>query len=79
MTLYQVFRCWTVYNKSRQIVIIPLLLLLYNISILLVIIYWLTVYALTGSSRVFGPYESDTILASYYAATIAINIYATCE
>ena len=78
MTLYQIFRCWTVYNRSWRIAILPLLLLLYNISILLVTAYFNAIYTRTPS--VPGPHRRWPIMmVSYYAATIAINIYATCK
>ena len=79
MTLYQVFRCWTVYNRSWRITALPLFLLLFNISIVLVMTYWDTIYELTRN----GPFSifkgHCPMLVSYFTATITINIYATCK
>ncbi|KAF8341129.1 hypothetical protein F5887DRAFT_1076558 [Amanita rubescens] len=62
-----IFRCWTVYNRSWRIAILPLLLLLYNIAGLLVMMYWISILS----------DNNDEIMVAYYAATITINIYAT--
>ena len=77
MTLYQIFRCWTVYNRSWRIVILPLLLLLYNISCLILLTYWSATTSGAVESRSFID-QFLGILESNYASTIAINIYATC-
>ena len=68
----QIFRCWTVYNRSWQIAVLPFLLLLYNIANLLVVTYW-NIINFQGTSY------STGIAVSPVAATITINIYATCE
>ena len=78
MTLYQIFRCWTVYSRSWQIAVLPLLLLLYNISVLLVVIYWAVILPIAGNESSFLN-ESNVVISSYFAAIIAINIYATCK
>ncbi|KAF8342389.1 hypothetical protein F5887DRAFT_356498 [Amanita rubescens] len=69
-----VFRCWTVYNRSWRVAILPLLLLLYNLSSLLMLTSWnFGIRLVTGSVAI----QLEGITASYYATTIAINIYAT--
>ena len=67
----QIFRCWTVYNRSWRIVVLPFLFLLYSIASLLMLVYW----NITNPS---GD-RWGKIMASYYVTTITINIYATCE
>ncbi|KAF8342392.1 hypothetical protein F5887DRAFT_1076188 [Amanita rubescens] len=70
-----IFRCWIVYNRSWRIAVLPLLLLLYNISSLLMMAYWTS-----PSSGVASPSFLNRQLGiqeSYYASTIVINIYAT--
>jgi len=64
-------------NRSWQIAIFPLLLLLYNISSLVVQTYG---YIITVSTE-YEPREGfyDAIVAANLAATITINIYATCK
>ncbi|KAF8330641.1 hypothetical protein F5887DRAFT_1081488 [Amanita rubescens] len=68
-----IFRCWIVYNRSWRIVILPLLLLLYNICLLITTVHW--------SINMSGGNPPDPrygmIWMSYYASTIVINIYAT--
>ena len=81
MIFYQIFRCWTVYNRSWRIAFIPFLLLLYNISIFLVKSCWDTIYELTGNIPANPMYVlgEDKLLGSLYAANIVINIYTTCK
>ena len=75
MTLHQIFRCWTVYNKSWRVAILPFLLLLYNISSIIIMTSWNTVLILTGSEpSLDSQREYNGILGSYFAATIIINI-----
>ncbi|KAF8325110.1 hypothetical protein F5887DRAFT_259817 [Amanita rubescens] len=70
-----IFRCWSVYNRSWRIAILPLVLLLYNMSGLLMTTYWnITFQALGGDV---APFNSNVIKASTYVATTIINIYAT--
>ncbi|KAF8342378.1 hypothetical protein F5887DRAFT_1076177 [Amanita rubescens] len=71
-----IFRCWAVYDRSWRIVILPLLLLLYNISCLILLTYWTTTTSGAGESESFAD-QFLGILESNYASTIAINIYAT--
>ncbi|KAF8330670.1 hypothetical protein F5887DRAFT_78613 [Amanita rubescens] len=73
-----IFRCWTVYNRSWRIAILPLLLLLYNISSLVIMMYCGTTFLLTGNEDPISLYDQIyNMLYAYYATTIAINIYAT--
>ncbi|KAF8333004.1 hypothetical protein F5887DRAFT_1080459 [Amanita rubescens] len=73
-----IFRCWTVYNRSWRIAVLPLLLLLYNISIFLVSTYHNTFVVLTGNEPpIRGPYGDNERQESYLASTIIINIYAS--
>ncbi|KAF8342398.1 hypothetical protein F5887DRAFT_1283775 [Amanita rubescens] len=72
-----VFRCWTVYNRSWRITVLPLLLLLFNISSVLVMTCWDAIYELTGNKPFSLSEGRFPMLASYFTATITINIYAT--
>jgi len=72
-----IFRCWTVYTRSWRITVLPLLLLLYNISSLFVTTYWNAIYDPTGNEPTDIQVENMAVVGSYYAATIAINVYAT--
>ncbi|KAF8712011.1 hypothetical protein AX14_013161 [Amanita brunnescens Koide BX004] len=67
-----IFRCWTVYDKSWRIIILPLLLLLYNTSLLIIAVLFTT--HISGIDQRFINYG---MLSSYYASTIMINIFAT--
>ncbi|KAF8330642.1 hypothetical protein F5887DRAFT_999715 [Amanita rubescens] len=68
-----IFRCWTVWNKRWGIAVLPILLLLYNVSCLLILTYC-NFGNRPGSLR---ANQLEGIKGSYYASTIAINIYAT--
>ena len=82
MICYQIFRCWTVYNRSWRIAFIPLLLLLYNISVFLVLTCWHAFYELRGNKPA-GPMDDSLgiseLFGSLYAANIVINMYTTCK
>ncbi|KAF8716627.1 hypothetical protein AX14_012251, partial [Amanita brunnescens Koide BX004] len=75
-----IFRCWTVYNRSWRIAFIPLLLLLYNISVFLVLTCWHAFYELRGNKPA-GPMDDSLgiseLFGSLYAANIVINMYTT--
>ena len=79
MILYQIFRCWTVYNRSWRIAALPVLLILYNIATLLVGVYWEISYNLTGNEPISLYEDGAAVVGSYYAANIGINIYTTCK
>ena len=76
LTLHQIFRCWAVYNKSWRIIVLPFLLLLYNVSTVIMMTYW-NVTAPGAVSTSFG-HRLQGIQGSYFASTILINIYSTC-
>ncbi len=73
----QIFRCWTVYQRSWLIALLPLLLLLYNISGLIIMTYRDNIYAPTGDEPISRYDGWRAIVGSYFAATITINVYAT--
>ncbi|KAF8345624.1 hypothetical protein F5887DRAFT_1074347 [Amanita rubescens] len=75
-----IFRCWTVYNRSWRIILLPLLLFLYNISNLFVMAYcqWdAMIYKLAGNEPITLRNQINSLEESFYAANIVINIYAT--
>ncbi|KAF8341125.1 hypothetical protein F5887DRAFT_385332 [Amanita rubescens] len=69
-----IFRCWAVYNRSWRIIVLPFLLLLYDISTLIMMTYW----NVTATGAVSTGFDNQllAIQGSYFASTI-INIYAT--
>ena len=73
MTLHQIFRCWMVYNRSWRIIILPLLLLLYNISLFIIILADVNVLF-----HIDIQFLAYALFPSYYGSTIVINMYATC-
>ena len=84
MTSCQIFRCWTIYegtqyNRPWRIIVLPTLLLLYNIAALIMQVYWDST-ALTTATRK-GRLLNEILgtWAAFYASTIAINIYTTCK
>jgi hypothetical protein len=79
MILCQIYRCWTVYGRSRLIAVLPLLLLLYNMSGLIIMTYRNTIYSPTGNEPISRYDGWRAIVGSYFAATITINVYATCK
>ncbi|KAF8330665.1 hypothetical protein F5887DRAFT_78468 [Amanita rubescens] len=70
-----IFRCWVVYNRSWRIIVLPFLLLLYNISTLIMMTYWNA--TTTGAVSTGFDDQLLGIQGSYLASTIIINIYAT--
>jgi hypothetical protein len=74
MTLCQIYRCWTVYGRSWRVIIAPLLLLLCNILNFLIVKVIVGINVLGVNSNGFDHH----MVATYYASTIFINIYATC-
>ncbi|KAF8330666.1 hypothetical protein F5887DRAFT_999837 [Amanita rubescens] len=70
-----IFRCWAVYNRSWRIIVLPFLLLLYNITALILMMYW----DATTMGAVSTSFDDQLIgvRASYFASTIIISIYAT--
>ena len=81
MTSYQIFRCWKVYGGTydrpwRTIIALPALLLLYNIATLIMVVYWDSTDLTTRPGSLMNLIVDTR--ASFYASTIAINIYTTC-
>ncbi len=73
ITLFQIFRCWAMYNKSWRITVFPLLLLLFNVSSSPVITYY---FSRTSTAHIFNVLYG--LQGAYSASTSVLNIYVTC-
>ncbi|KAF8327828.1 hypothetical protein F5887DRAFT_1288454 [Amanita rubescens] len=65
-----IFRCWIIYNKSWRITVLPLILLLYNVSCLPMLTYWSC-----GDPN--PRAHCRQIRLAFFTSTIILNIYAT--
>ena len=75
MIVYQIFRCWAVYNRSWRVTVLPLLLWLYNISIVVLSTY----EVIDGGNGFINFHDVNEMMLLYYPVIITINIYATCK
>ncbi|SRR6266576_1668031 len=66
----QIFRCWLIYNKSWRITVLPLILLLYNVSCLPMLTYW-------SCGDPTPNAHCSHIRLGFFTGSIILNIYAT--
>lgn len=80
--MYQIYRCWVVYNRWWPIVVFPVLLWICNLSSIIIIAYWTA----SGGAKmqvmpltlIYYDHRIDHVHVGFMIATILINIYATC-
>ena len=72
----QIYRCWAVYNRSWPIAALPVVLLSFNFSSIIIFLYLGTVNlpVITQSHYMLISHVRE----AFYISTIVINIYATC-
>ncbi|KDR83251.1 hypothetical protein GALMADRAFT_134735 [Galerina marginata CBS 339.88] len=78
--LVMIHRCWVIYNKSRRIVVLPILLWLGGVALTALQAYWQIVkgqHILNAWQPINSTVGPGTILAPFWGTTILLNAYTS--
>lgn len=82
-SLYQTYRCWIVYKKRWSIIVLPVILILYNFSVIITVSYWNSLKAAQTRTSLFTLITQWkrvlVVQEGYLFATIVVNLYTTCK
>jgi hypothetical protein len=77
----QMYRCWIVYNKSKRILIFPLMMWTGGIICTIIQAYWQTILSGKFGTDHWEPVNMQLgpgiVLTPFWATTLALNAYTT--